>query len=597
MTDVERGSNRDRWFPSGPWMRPVGWLLLVAAVATLLTNAYYLRFLEPVVSRRLLAVCLLGSIGLFFFVARVGLPRTREDVFGIARRLAVPALLVAILAWGFALRVWGISSGLPQSYVADEYDYVHSTITMIKRGELNPYWWYYPSLKTYLNMGTYTAVYLAGARSGRWQSVNEITVEDMLYWGRFVAVVFGTAAVLLTFLLGRRLFGTRVGLMAAALLAVFPSAVVQSQINKPDGMLAFMTTLSVLASVVYFQKGGAKLAVLNGLAIGLAMGTKYNGVLVAFPFLVAVWLRHGRRLLVDPDLYVGVTGSIAAFFATNPFLITDFARFLNDITEPLYTYAVAGKEGGTGVDNWYHHARYAVLFGTGRWAFLAALAGLTLALYRLDALLAVALCFPVVYASLASSQRVHWAGLFIPVYPFLAILAAFAVNEVAVFVVKLRRAVWVEPYVLAALVVLLMLFPTRMSILHDSEATLPDTGNVAREWINATFEPGTHFVAERFTPVPDRKRFRVSQEARAIHKSVADYRREGVEYIVVSSQIYGRWGPEHRVTRAYRRLFELCLPVAEFEPVEGRLQGPAIRILRVPPESEAASLKPDGGGA
>ena len=102
--------------------------------------------------------------------------------------------------------------------------------------------------------------------------------------------------------------------MAAALLAVFPSAVVQSQINKPDGMLAFMTTLSVLASVVYFQKGGAKLAVLNGLAIGLAMGTKYNGVLVAFPFLFAVWLRHGRRLLVDPDLYVGVAGSIAAFF-------------------------------------------------------------------------------------------------------------------------------------------------------------------------------------------------------------------------------------------------------------------------------------------
>ena len=86
-------------FLPGPWMRPVGWLLLVAAVATFLTNAYYLRFLEPVVSRRFLAVCLLGSIGLFFFVARVGLPRTREDVFGIARRLAVPALLVAILAW------------------------------------------------------------------------------------------------------------------------------------------------------------------------------------------------------------------------------------------------------------------------------------------------------------------------------------------------------------------------------------------------------------------------------------------------------------------------------------------------------------------
>jgi hypothetical protein len=505
-------------------------------------------------------------------------------VLAVIHRLAIPAALVAILAAGFWLRLSGISSGLPQSYVADEYDYVHSTVTMIKRGELNPHWWFYPTLNTYLNMGTYTAVYLAGTASGRWRNVNEITVEDMLYWGRFVAVVFGTGTILLTFFLGWRLFGERVGLVASALLAVFPSAVVQSQINKPDGMLAFMTTLSVLASVVYFQKGGAKLAVVNGLAIGLAMGTKYNGVLVVLPFLVAVALRHGRRFLVEPDLYAGVTGSMVAFFATSPFLIADFARFLDHIAEPLYTYAVAGKEGGTGVDNWYHHARYAAIFGTGILALVSAFGGLALALYRLDARLAVALAFPVIYASVASSQMVNWAGLIIPVYPFIAILAAYGIDEAAMATSHWRRAEWLEPILLAAMLVLVLWFPTRTSILHDREANLPDTGNVARKWINETFEPGTHFVAERHTPVPDRERFRVSQEARAIRKSVADYRSEGVEYIIVSSQIYDRYGPEDRVTRAYQRLFELCPTVAEFEPVEGKLQGPTIRVLRIPPE-------------
>ncbi|MGH9460059.1 MAG: ArnT family glycosyltransferase, partial [Vicinamibacteria bacterium] len=288
MADVERGSSRDRWFPSGSWWSTVRWLLLVLAVAVLLTNAYYLRFLEPVVSRRLLAALLLGSIALVFFVARVGLPRARSDVLAVIHRLAVPAALVAILAASFWLRLSGISSGLPQSYVADEYDTVHSTITMMKRGELNPHWWYYPSLKLYVNMGAYTAAFLAGARSGRWQNVNELTVEDMLYWGRFVAVVFGTAAVLLTFFLGRRVFGTRVGLLAAALLAVFPSAVVQSQINKPDGMLVFMVTLSVLVTIIYLEEGGWKLALASGVVIGLATGTKYNGVLVVLPFLLAV---------------------------------------------------------------------------------------------------------------------------------------------------------------------------------------------------------------------------------------------------------------------------------------------------------------------
>jgi 4-amino-4-deoxy-L-arabinose transferase-like glycosyltransferase len=565
----------------------------VFAVGTLLTNAYYLRFLEPVVSRRLLATMLLGSVGLLFFIAHVGLPRARSDMLVVARRLAVLAALVAILAAGFSLRLSGINSGLPQSYVADEYDFVHAEITMIKRSDFNPYWWHYPSLKTYLNMGMYTAVYLAGARSGRWHSVNEITVEDMLYWGRFVAVVFGTAAMLLTFFLARRLFGTRVGLMAAALLAVFPSAVAQSQINKPDGMLAFMTTLSVLASLVYFEKGRGNLAVVNGLAIGLAMGTKYNGVLVALPFLVAVWLRHGRRFLVELDLYAGVGGAMVGFFATSPFLITDFARFLDHISWPLYGYG-AGQEGGTGVDNWYHHARYAAIFGTGILALLAALGGLALALYRLDARLAVALTFPVIYASVASSQMVNWAGLIIPVYPFIAILAAYGIDEAAMATSRWRRAEWLEPILLAAMLVLALWFPTRTSILHDREANLPDTGNVARKWINETFEPGTHFVAERHTPVPDRARFQVSQEARAIYRSVADYRSAGVQYVIVSSQIYNRYGPEHRVTRAYQTLFELCPTVAEFEPVEGELQGPTIRVLRIPPEgSEGSERAPE----
>lgn len=590
MTNVERGSSRDRWFPTGSWWTTLRWLLLVLAVATLLTNAFYLRFLEPVVSRRLLGAALLGSIGLIFFIARVGLPRTRSDVRGVAHRLAVPAAVFAIVAAGFWLRLSGISSGLPQSYVADEYDTVHSTITMMKRGELNPHWWYYPSLKLYVNMGAYTAVFLAGARSGRWQSVNEVTVEDMLYWGRFVAVVFGTAAVLLTFFLGRRVFGTRVGLLAAAVLAVFPSAVVQSQINKPDGMLVFMVTLSVFVTIIYLENGRWKLALASGVVIGLATGTKYNGALVVLPFLLAVVLRHGRRFLNAPDLYLGLGASMLAFVATSPFFIADLATFLDHVAFDLYTYGFAGKEGGTGVDNWYHHARYAAIFGTGVLALVSALGGLGLALYRLDARLAVALTFPVIYASVASSQHVNWAGLFVPVYPFLAILSAYGIQELAAATTRWRRAEWLEPVLLTAMLALVLWFPARTSILHDREANLPDTGNVARAWINETFEPGTHFVAERYTPVPDRARFRVSQEARAIHRSVADYRGAGVQYIVVSSQIYDRYGPEHRVTRAYQRLFELCPAVAEFEPVAGELQGPTIRVLRIPPEPNEGTL-------
>ena len=65
---------------------------------------------------------------------------------------------------------------------------------------------------------------------------------------------------------------------------------------------------------------------------------------------------------------------------------------------------------------------------------------------------------------------------------------------------------------------------------------------------------------------------------------MANYREEGAQFLVVSSQIYDRYGPEHRLTLAYQKLFEICPLVKEFSPVEGELQGPTIRVLRVPGE-------------
>ena len=133
-----------------------------------------------------------------------------------------PLLLAAILALAFGLRVWGITAGLPQSYVADEYDFVHAVLRMMKGGDLNPHSWYHPSLQPYLALATYTVVFLLGVPRGRWSHVHQIAEEDMLYWGRFVGVMAGTPTVLVTYLLGRRLFGARVGLLAAALWRCSP---------------------------------------------------------------------------------------------------------------------------------------------------------------------------------------------------------------------------------------------------------------------------------------------------------------------------------------------------------------------------------------
>src|ERR1700682_2444203 len=190
-----------------PVRRLVRFAALAGATATVLTSAYYLRFLEPWISRKWVAVVLLATCAAALVWTERGWPRGREAWRSLARRAVVPATLGVILAVAFALRVWGITAGLPQSYIADEYQYVTRALQMVKTGDLDPHWWLHPSLQRYMTVVTCSLVFLAGVSRGRWEHLNQITVEDMLYWGRFVGVLSGLATVLVTFLIGRRVFG------------------------------------------------------------------------------------------------------------------------------------------------------------------------------------------------------------------------------------------------------------------------------------------------------------------------------------------------------------------------------------------------------
>jgi len=292
--------DRDRlgsWKPRERVGRLGGWLLLVLSTATILTNAYYLQFLEPTLSRKTLALGIVAVTGLWFLVGRFGLPRDRTEVLELWARGRTPVVLALILAVAFSLRYAGAGSGLPQSYIPDEYDYVHSYLVMIKRGDMNPRWWHHPSIQPYVNVAAYLVAYYSQASSGRWPRIHDLQVEDALLWGRVAAgVIPGTLAVLAAFFLGRRMFGTTVGLIASALLAVAPGVVETSQYNKPDSLLVLFCTLSVLTTLVYLDRGGARLAFAAGAVVGLAVAVKYNAALVLLPFLVAVLFRQAEEL-------------------------------------------------------------------------------------------------------------------------------------------------------------------------------------------------------------------------------------------------------------------------------------------------------------
>ncbi|MBV8719102.1 MAG: glycosyltransferase family 39 protein, partial [Chloroflexi bacterium] len=68
---------------------------------------------------------------------------------------------------------------------------------------------------------------------------------------RSLSAVWGVAMVVLTFLIGRRLFGTVVGAVAAVLVAAAPLAVYYSQEVR---MYAQVTALALLAAYAYSRR-------------------------------------------------------------------------------------------------------------------------------------------------------------------------------------------------------------------------------------------------------------------------------------------------------------------------------------------------------
>jgi len=71
---------------------------LAIGVAIVLTDAYYLQFLEPRVSRKAVAAGLLVLCAAVVAFTEWGFPRSRVEWRALASRAAEPVLLIAILA-------------------------------------------------------------------------------------------------------------------------------------------------------------------------------------------------------------------------------------------------------------------------------------------------------------------------------------------------------------------------------------------------------------------------------------------------------------------------------------------------------------------
>ena len=179
----------------------------------------------------------------------------------------------------------------------------------------------------------------------------------------WVSIFFSAASVSALYLLGRKMFGRRAGIVAALLLATSLSFWGYSEAAYPYTLLAFLSI--ALAGAIYrVWEGSATWLMPAGLLLGLASGFRQDLLPFMLPLLAAAaWDKGWRRQLGAAALLVAGT---AAWYIPSALLSGGFAAYQEASSRQsdylIRYFSVFGRGAGGLVTNTHTLGRF-LLYG------------------------------------------------------------------------------------------------------------------------------------------------------------------------------------------------------------------------------------------
>jgi 4-amino-4-deoxy-L-arabinose transferase-like glycosyltransferase len=406
--------------------------------------------------------------------------------------------LGAVLAVALGLRLWGIAHGLPYAYNADENaHFVPGAIGLYGHG-WHPHYFVNPPAYTYLLHGVFTLWF--GGREGVSEAYATHPTEVFVA-ARVTVAVVGTLGVWLLYCAGARLVDRRVGLLAAALLAVAFLPVFYSHLALNDVPTLAPIALALWGVAGVLRRGAALDYALAGLGLGLACATKYTGGIVLLPLLAAaaVALRtSGAALRVLRGLALAGLVALGAFVVANPYALLDFAAFRDGLDHQA---SAAGDDlGKLGLTHESGHRYYLWTFtwGLGWVPLVAAGLGAVTMLLRERALAAVLVPAPLVFIAFMGTQERFFGRWLLPVFPIVCLIAAWAIVRAAD--ASGRRMPVLRPTLFALGAVLLLGQGVVYAMHQGLVLSRADTRNLTRAWLVDNVAAETKIVVEPVVP-------------------------------------------------------------------------------------------------
>ncbi len=536
------------------------------------------------------------------------------------RITSAPLLLLLILCVATALRLHGIGFGLPALNDPDEPLFMMTAFEMLRNQSFNPGWFGHPGTTTLYCLALIClAVGGIGLATGRFADADAIA--GALYAdpgivflpGRLFVAACAIGCVYLTYRLGRRLGGTRLGLTAAALLAVNAVHIEYSQIIRTDMQASLFMLLCALCAIDIAKTGRRRAYLLAGICVGLATATKWPGAVIALsPICAGLWRiardRSDAARQIGFLALFGVTAA-AALVIASPYLLLDYPTVLRNLAgeaRPEHP----GATGGGVFANLAWYIGHPLLTSMGPIGLALVAAGAVLAAWR-DRLIAFAVAPGfLLFLAIICLQALRWERWLVPLLPFLVLLAAFALCGLADWL-RQRMAhsmPWIEP---AA--IMLLAIPMIHTALIEARERTHDTRQMASAWVRGHVPAGSSILIEDaafdLTNGPWRFLFPLGRagcvDVRAALGGRIRYSKvEGLraskplvdlghvdpallptcrtDYAIFSH--YGRYrtDPHFRPEfEQYQQLIRGGDIVAEFQPIPGSSSGPVVHVVRL----------------
>lgn len=393
------------------------------------------------------------------------------------------AIAGAVLA-GAALRVYGLDFGLPDVYYPDEFRKMRVVRGMMARGSLDPEYALHPPLLLYAAwffrwMMVILGVGPADERTG------------IVLAGRAVSAVAGSASILLVGLIGRRVFGVFAGALSALLFASFPLHVTCSRYFKEDALLLFFVLAALCVLLKALDEDRPRLFVAAAFLGGMALASKWTGILTLALFIPAPWLKSGRS---NPDrkwmghVVLAIGAFVIGFLLCCPFALLNPQEYLAGITAER-NHALGGHRGWKIQTLRYFFGFYlakGIIPGTHLLAVIAAFVGVFVChKLRYARFLIVLACLFYFAAELTPSKPLPQPERYVLLcLPFVALFAAALIE-------RATHALSFSIRCVAA--ALLLFFPLSRSIALASSIE-SDTRKAMKQWISAHVPRGAVIV-------------------------------------------------------------------------------------------------------